>query len=192
MFLLLAFPQLELEFVWLIPSQSQPLDPVVCLIFAAPTLATTVSGTYASWQNWYFAGAKVLQFCLVTVYVDSSDECNTLSFHLGSSSANREWAIRVTQYACDYENLAPKGCLQYFFDTTGTGNLESFNKANNLHLAGQNQNMCIRRESGNCRICYSTAENDFKISRSTGVIFGVSVSAKSIHPVNWLKCFYFL
>ena len=40
---LLARPHMTMEGVWLIPSQSQPLDPVVCLIFAEPTLATTVS-----------------------------------------------------------------------------------------------------------------------------------------------------
>lgn len=106
------------------------------------------------------------------MYVDASEECNTLSFQLGPSQASREWAIRVTQYACDYENLAPKGCLQYFFATSGTGNLETFNRANKIHLAGQDQNMCIRRESGNCRICYSTAAMDFKISKTATALLG--------------------
>lgn len=102
------------------------------------------------------------------MYVDASNDCNTLSFQLGASgSAMREWSIRVTQYACDYENLAPKGCLQYFFDTAGTGTLESFNRANKVHLADQNQNMCIRREAGNCKICYSHATDDFKLSTAT-------------------------
>ena len=117
--------------------------------------------------------------CLITVYVDASEECNTLSFQLGPSQASREWAIRVTQYACDYENLAPKGCLQYFFATSGTGNLETFNRANKIHLAGQDQNMCIRRESGNCRICYSTAAMDFKISKTATALLGKSVSSKT-------------
>ena len=24
-------------------------------------------------------------------------------------------SLQVTQYSCDYENLAPKGCTQYFY-----------------------------------------------------------------------------
>ena len=79
------------------------------------------------------------------MYVDASDQCNTLSFHIGetSGSATREWAIKITQFACDYHNLAPDGCLQYFYGST-TGHVQSFNYEGNLHLANQNQNICIR------------------------------------------------
>ena len=55
-----------------------------------------------------------------SVYIDASDSCNTLSFHIGSVSgtATREWAVKITQYVCDSLNLAPDGCLQYFFGST--------------------------------------------------------------------------
>ena len=84
------------------------------------------------------------------MYVDSSEACNSLVFQLGSTAVgtaipgNRRWNIKViyrahigfppriwlfyfhfhkqiTQYSCDFPNLAPKGCTQYFFGgDTGT------------------------------------------------------------------------
>ena len=48
-----------------------------------------------------------------SVYFDADDDCNSLDFQLGnyaegvSSTATRSWSIKVTQYACDYENKAP-------------------------------------------------------------------------------------
>ena len=61
------------------------------------------------------------------MYVDASDCCNELAFKLGSGAgteggatvAARSWQIKVTQYSCDYPNLAPDGCVQYFFGSTG-------------------------------------------------------------------------
>ena len=61
---------------------------------------------------------------------------------------------------------APEGCLQYFFGST-TGTIRSFNKANNAHLADQNQAICIRRESNTCQVCYTqSSDDDFKLSGS--------------------------
>lgn len=99
------------------------------------------------------------------MYVDASDDCNTLSFHLadGSVSVTRQWEIRVTQYNCDSMEKAPEGCLQYFYGSS-TGTLETFNRANKIHLANQDQLICIRREEGMCSICYSHATDDFHVS----------------------------
>ena len=50
---------------------------------------------------------------LLTVYFDADDECHDLNFQLGnnpqgiSSLATRSWSIKITQYSCDYDNLAP-------------------------------------------------------------------------------------
>jgi hypothetical protein len=104
------------------------------------------------------------------MYVDASNDCNTLSFHIadGTSSVNRQWEIRVTQYNCDSIMRAPEGCLQYFADVSGSGVLESFNHANKIHLANQDQLMCIRREEGMCKICYAAASDaDFGLSDPT-------------------------
>ena len=79
----------------------------------------------------------------------------------------RQWAIEVTQFSCDYENLAPQGCLQYHFGNDGAGNVESFNfnAGNGIHLANQNQMICIRREANMCKICWTPAAvGDFQLS----------------------------
>jgi len=104
------------------------------------------------------------------MYVDSSTACNDLNLLLGTSAvgttlATRSWSIRVTQLECTSDNLAPAGCTQYFFgDDSGT--VKTYNYAgNNYHLANQNQVQCIRREKGNCKICYAAvAATDFAVS----------------------------
>lgn len=69
----------------------------------------------------------------------------------------------MTQYSCDYDNLAPQGCDQYYFGDT-SGQIQSFNY-DNMHLADQHQNICIRREANNCKICYSAnAITDVQLS----------------------------
>ncbi len=45
------------------------------------------------------------------VYVDASQTCNMLVFQLAAAGA-RSWSIKVSQYNCDYPNLAPTGCTQ--------------------------------------------------------------------------------
>ena len=41
-----------------------------------------------------------------------------------------------------------------------------------MHLANQNQVQCIRREKGNCRICYATsAATDFQISSKSTISY---------------------
>ena len=47
------------------------------------------------------------------MYVDASADCNDLVFYLGKSGYS--YNIRITQYNCEYENLAPKGCTEYLF-----------------------------------------------------------------------------
>ena len=87
----------------------------------------------------------------------------------------RQWAIEVTQFSCDYENLAPQGCLQYHFGNDGAGNVESFNfnAGNGIHLANQNQMICIRREANMCKICWTPAAvGDFRVSLATAATMG--------------------
>lgn len=58
--------------------------------------------------------ASVHEF-FTKVYVDASNSCNQLAFQLASAAATtitRSWSIKVTQYSCDYPNLAPNGCDQ--------------------------------------------------------------------------------
>merc|ERR1719273_2182870 len=96
------------------------------------------------------------------VYFDASPQCNSLDFTFANAAvlvgtvATRAWNIKVTQYSCDYMNLAPSGCDQWFFGSEATGYVYSFNynAGSGLHLAEQRQTICVRREAGNCRICW--------------------------------------
>jgi len=103
------------------------------------------------------------------MYVDSSDQCNELSMLLGTTAVGttlptRSWTIRVTQIECGSDNLPPAGCTQYFFGSD-TGTVNTYNYDGGFHLAAQNQVQCIRREKGNCKICYAaTSLTDFSVS----------------------------
>ena len=85
------------------------------------------------------------------------DGCVDLNFALGAAGVSstvvpaRSWNIRVTQYDCNYNNLAPKGCTQYFFNpNSDTGTVKTFNYDGNAHLADQNQNICVRYFAAIC------------------------------------------
>ena len=91
------------------------------------------------------------------MYVDASQACNMLSFQL-AGTGKRSWEIKVTQFNCNYNNLAPSGCTQYYFGSD-MGTVQSFNYVGGVHLAKQNQNICIRREQNMCRICYATGQS---------------------------------
>ena len=108
------------------------------------------------------------------MYVDAADACNMLTFSIGENSlVTPNWSIRVTQYAKDFTNKAPPGCLQYHFDSD-TGIIRSFNWNGGAgrHLSNQNQLICIRREATRSQICYSqeggAVLNDFLISAGGG------------------------
>ena len=53
--------------------------------------------------------------------------------------------LKVTQYSCDYNNLAPPGCTQYFFGSTA-GTVQTYNFQGGQHLANQDHSFCIRYE----------------------------------------------
>ncbi len=80
--------------------------------------------------------------------------------------ATRVISMQVTQYSCNFANLAPDGCTQYFFgSTTGTVQSYNFNDGAGEHLANQDQAICVRRERSNCRICWAVmAKTDFEVS----------------------------
>lgn len=83
---------------------------------------------------------------------------------VGTTLATRSWSVRVTQLECGSSNLAPAGCTQYFYGNEA-GTIKTYNYAGGLHLANQQQVQCIRREKGNCKICYAAvALTDFSVS----------------------------
>jgi len=118
------------------------------------------------------------------MYVDaSSSYCNALGFSFGSSAAasERQWEIKISYFDCDYTNLAPNGCTQYFFDKKDDWTeFKSFNYPN-YHLANQNQNICFRQE-GKEQICFSEiAAGDFQVSARMGTY---KVATKSMIQVG--------
>jgi len=113
------------------------------------------------------------------MYVDAAEGCNDIGFQLGSSAqgtagiATRQWSIKISQYSCNYENLAPAGCTQYFFGSN-VDTVQTYNFAGGHHLANQQQQICVRRERGNCRICWTAmADTDFAVSAKTNKMAGV-------------------
>ncbi len=116
----------------------------------------------------------------LTAYFEASDACNYLDFQFANKPigvtalATRSFSIKVTQYSCDYDNLAPAGCDQYFFGSGATNQIESYNFAGGRHLANQKQTVCIRRERGNCRICYSAALTDVGLTKDTNIAQGIN------------------
>lgn len=96
------------------------------------------------------------------MYADmEEDQCNQLDFQLGGTEIdatfpqNRQWNIKITQIECNSDLRAPQGCTQYFYGSNSQ-EVQSYNfdNGNGLHLANQNQNVCVRRERGNCKICW--------------------------------------
>ena len=103
------------------------------------------------------------------VYVEASNACNDLLFHIGDHGigaeiSTRQWSIKVTHLECTHPLLAPNGCTQYYFGAN-TGSVKTFNYDAGIHLAEQNQNICFRRERGFCRLCFSVAQaGDFEVT----------------------------
>merc|ERR1712209_233047 len=106
------------------------------------------------------------------MYVDASNsDCHSMNLNFGTTAvgvgtvATRNVKIKVLQLGCGDSNLPPKGCTQCFYGTGGTGIIKNFNQAQGQHLSSQNQVICIRREQGNCRVCYSaSAVTDIELS----------------------------
>lgn len=103
------------------------------------------------------------------MYVDAKEGCNELTFLMGSTAvgatlATRSWDITVTQYECGFINSAPAGCTQYFYGNNDDI-VKTFNYDGSQHLALQKQTICVRKERGNCQICWSAmSDTDFMVS----------------------------
>merc|ERR1712241_287038 len=117
-------------------------------------------------------------------------ECQTVNFNIGGdTSTSRSWSIRVTQYACgDTDSSGWPGCLQYF--TATAGNVASFGfsptattvTSGVTHLQNQVYDICFRRGSGMCYICYtpyvsSTTATAATTDEATQQSYGLSNSA---------------
>ena len=113
----------------------------------------------------------------------SANQCQTSAFQISpSTSTTRQWDIKVTQYACgDEDKGGPDGCLQYYTGTYGV--IANFAYPPSIttvtskvtHLKSQAYEICIRRESGYCYICYTQARTGASTaSKSDQISFGLS------------------
>jgi len=117
--------------------------------------------------------------------IDSDgSSCQTTTFNIGSATTtSRQWDIYVTQYTCGQEDEAgPPGCLQYYTGTTDqvysfgfftqSANTAANTEVATTHLNNQHYDVCVRRESGYCYLCWTqwsdtTAESSFGTSVTT-------------------------
>ena len=103
--------------------------------------------------------------------------CQQVNFNIGATTSTRSWDIYVTQYTCGQEDLGgPPGCLQYHTGTTGllknfgypSSNSATATDVSTSHLQNQMYQICIRRSSGYCYICYGSW-NSIQASMSFGL-----------------------
>jgi hypothetical protein len=120
----------------------------------------------------------------------SGNSCHYANFLVGgTTSTSRTWDVKVTQYACgDTDSSGWPGCLQYF--TATAGNVASFGfsptattvTSGVTHLQNQVYDICFRRASGYCYICYtpyvsSTTATAATTDEATQQSYGISISA---------------
>lgn len=87
---------------------------------------------------------------------------------------------KVTQFSCSYPNLAPTGCVQYFFGEN-PATVQSFNYdgGNGRHLANQDQQICIRQKKTRAALKKSNNTSFFFF-----IISGVSVTTAGSSNVS--------
>lgn len=159
--------QLRLDFFSFAIAGPKPPTDVVGAVFLGEDMATTGICNKDTFSVVNPGGTTPPVICGENggehMYVNFASECVDLIFDLGSGT-DAEWSIRISQYECNYENLAPSGCLQYLFGKD-EGTIQSFNFKQDQHLADQRQKVCIRREINECEICYYyESKKDMRVS----------------------------
>merc|ERR1712241_340767 len=143
-------------------------------VIAQPTQGTT-SGTTVITMN------------------DAIGDCTTDQMFISSGSGargspvicgtNTKYHMIIDNAPGDTENSGWPGCLQYY--TSTANNIASFNfpaeattvTQSATHLQNQNYDICIRRGSGMCYICYSEAHQALPTDANIDqVSFGLSIS----------------
>merc|ERR1719400_2615637 len=130
----------------------------------------------------------------------TGNTCHTALFNIGgTTTTSRSWNVLITQYSCgDTDSSGWPGCLQYY--TATANNIQSFGFPPTIttvtsgvtHLTNQHYDICIRRASGSCYICYSpTIIAAILAAIGTPVIaqisFGVSIGATAANPASLIS-----
>merc|ERR1740129_2169665 len=130
----------------------------------------------------------------------TGNTCHTALFNIGGTTAtSRSWNVLITHYSCgDTDSSGWPGCLQYY--TATANNIQNFGfptttgdvGASVTHLSNQHYDICIRRASGFCYICYSP-KILAAIIAATGtppaaqISFGVSVGGIAAMPSSLIS-----
>lgn len=119
--------------------------------------------------------------------VDACDDCHTVNFNIATTSVTRAWTIHITQYTCQEDQNSqggPPGCLQWFTGTTGRVSSFGYDRTITAvsasaatHLSSQNYQVCFRRQSSYCYICYTPVIEGTVLVETKQGSFGLSVSA---------------
>ena len=97
-----------------------------------------------------------------------------------TSLDQQRWNIYIRQIDSDEtEDLAPRGCLQYFKEDIGTLETFNFNSGNGELLNNQMYSMCIKQKDAYCDIALQSSTGEFMLGGSAGacsdaVIFGTN------------------
>merc|ERR1739844_318302 len=111
----------------------------------------------------------------------AGNTCHTALFNIGgTTTTSRSWNVLITHYSCgDTDSSGWPGCLQYY--TATANNIQNFGfpttgdvTASVTHLSNQHYDICIRRASSFCYICYSPTINVAGIDVGTPVIAQIS------------------
>lgn len=115
------------------------------------------------------------------MFVPASDRCNQLKFDIDTGSSDtRTWQIKVTQFECSSPMAPEQDCLQWH--TAETGKFYTFNWDTSVatttaqrHLSDQYYEICFRRKSNFCQICFSPTVHEAIIIDAT--TFGLGSSS---------------
>merc|ERR1711997_1040231 len=128
----------------------------------------------------------------------TGNTCHTALFNIGGTTAtSRSWNVLVTHYTCgDTDSSGWPGCLQYY--TATANNIQNFGfpttgavTAQVTHLSNQHYDICIRRASGSCYICYSPTIIVTGIAIGTPIAaqisFGLSIGGIAASPSSLIS-----
>merc|ERR1739844_437351 len=130
----------------------------------------------------------------------TGNTCHTALFNIGgTTTTSRSWNVLITQYSCgDTDSSGWPGCLQYY--TATANNIQNFGfpptittvTAGVTHLSNQHYDICIRRASGSCYICYSPTIIAAILAAigtpiDAQISFGVSVGPTLANPASLIS-----
>merc|ERR1712029_1140889 len=128
----------------------------------------------------------------------AGSDCQNVNFNIGgSTSTTRQWDIFVTQYTCGQEDLGgPPGCLQYYTGTTGvvttfgylSSNTATTTSSSTTHLQNQNYQVCVRRSSGMCYICWAAWDTDGTAASFTSFGLSLAIDADADNSNQGTQC----